>query len=121
MTETLTPAAAEILEQLTEEELLAQFHEGAAPASQDILDLIAEYKAAHEAEKEAKAAKEAAKKLILEEMDKQDVNIFTKNGVPVVQDIHYLQEDWDKKSILKAFPGVMKFITKSAHTRFSVK
>lgn len=121
MTQTTENPAAELLEELSEEELLAQFHEGAAPASPDTLWAIEQYKEAHQRELEAKADKEAMKKVILEAMDKLDVNKFTLRGVVVAQDVHYLQEEWDKKAILTQFPGVAAFIKKVARTRFHVR
>lgn len=120
MTQTLGPAA-ELIQQLDEEELLAQFHEGARPASPEILELIAQYKEDSVLEKEIKARKDAAKALILEEMDRLDVNKFTKNGVVVVEDIHFIRTEWDHKALLREIPEAERFMVKKPSTRFDVK
>lgn len=121
MSQTITPAAAEIIEQINDEELLAQFHEGAAPITDDQLELVEMYRALAKDKKKIEAQQKVIKDLILEAMDEQGVNKLTRDGVVEVEDIHFLQEEWDKRAILIAFPKAAAFIKKVARTRFDPK
>jgi hypothetical protein len=121
MTQITTNPAAELVEELNEEELLAQFHEGAAPITDEQLALVERYRALNKEKHVIEAEQKAIKELILEEMDQLGVNKLTRRGVVEVQDVHFLADEWDKKAILMHFPGVTRFIRKVARTRFDPK
>lgn len=112
---------ADILAEIEAEELLAQLHEGAAPITDDVMELVEQYRKLSKDLKPIKAEQETIKVLILGEMEKEGVNKFTRNGVVEVEDIHYLRQKIDLAGILSEFPGAAKYVTKEPATRFDAK
>lgn len=111
----------DILAELEAEEILAQLHEGAAPISDEALELVLRYRELAKQKKVIQVEQDSCKDLVLEEMTEKGVNKLTRNGVVEVEDVHVVRTEIDIKGILSEFPGAAKYITKKASTRFDAK
>lgn len=109
-------------EEVAIEEMIAAFHEGAAPISPEAYELLLEYRAAGRAMKPYKEIQKAAQALIEAEMLKKGVNKLTKDGVVEVEEITTHRTKTDTKGIVAAYPEVLGvYVTEETGTRFDAK
>lgn len=107
----------------TAEELEAALHEGAAPISDEALELVARYRELRKQKAALDAEQEAIKELILGEMFEKGVNKLTRNGVTEVEEIPTKRKVIDEKGLAEDFGAdvIANYISYKDGTRFDAK
>ena len=106
----------------TQEELEAALLEGAAPISEEGLELQRRYHQLKSDIAPAEAEMKAIKELLLGEMHDKGVNTLTYKGVPVAAEVTSFRTKVDLPGIVAEFPEVeAKYVSKSISKRFDAK
>lgn len=104
------------------EELEAALEEGAAPISEEGLELQRRYHELAALMAPYKAEQEAIKELLLGEMASKHVTILTFKGVPVAEKILTTRTKTDLPGIIAKYPEVEAlFVSQTPGTRFDAK
>ena len=106
----------------SKEELEAALEEGAAPISEEGLELQRRYHELAGLMAPYKAEQDAIKELLLGEMASKHVRILTFKGVPVAEKINTTRTKADLPGIIAKYPEVKAiFITEVPGHRFDAK
>lgn len=104
------------------EELEAALEEGAAPISEEGLELQRRYHELSALMAPYKAEQDAIKELLLGEMAAKHARILTYKGVPVAEKINTTRTKTDLPGILAKYPEVeAMFVSQVPGTRFDAK
>lgn len=111
----------DLIAEIEAEEILAQLHEGAAPISDEVYELVLRYRELAKEKKVIQTEQDAIKDLVIGAMEELGVNKLTRRGVVEVENVHVVRTEIDIKGILAMFPRAIRFVSKKASTRFDAK